>query len=159
MSVRRLAKDQPDSFAFSKDSMKDVNFWLGKYPPARKQSASIPLLWLAQKQEGWVSKPAIELIAQMLEMPVIRVLEVATFYTMFNLQPVGRHFVQLCGTTPCALRGANELKEVCHRKIGPERHVTEDGALSWLEVECLGACANAPMVQVNYDYFEDLSPE
>jgi len=160
MSVRRLAKDQPDSFAFNKASMKEVEFWLAKYPEARKQSASIPLLWLAQKQEGWVSEPAIRVIAEMLAMPVIRVLEVATFYTMFQLEPVGKvAFVQLCGTTPCMLRGANDLKDVLKAKIGPKNHVSADGKFSWEEVECLGACCNAPMAAINDYYYEDLTPE
>ncbi len=160
MSVRRLAAEQPASFAFTPENEAWADRQIAKYPEGRQASAVIPLLWKAQEQAGgWTPEPAIRAVADKLGMAYIRVLEIATFYTMFNLQPVGRHFVQLCGTTPCALRGANELKEVCHRKIGPERHVTEDGALSWLEVECLGACANAPMVQVNYDYFEDLSPE
>jgi len=160
MSVRRLAKDQPDSFAFSKESMKEVAFWLAKYPAERKQSGSIPLLWLAQKQEGWVSEPAIRVIAQMLDMPVIRVLEVATFYTMFQLEPVGKvAFVQLCGTTPCMLRGANDLKTVLKARIGPKNHVSADGRFSWEEVECLGACCNAPMAAINDYYYEDLTPE
>ncbi len=160
MSVRRLAAEQPASFAFTPENEAWADRQIAKYPEGRQASAVIPLLWKAQEQAGgWTPEPAIRAVADKLGMAYIRVLEIATFYTMFNLQPVGRHFVQLCGTTPCALRGANELKEVCHRKIGPERHVTEDGALSWLEVECLGACANAPMVQVNYDYFEDLTPE
>jgi NADH-quinone oxidoreductase subunit E len=160
MSVRRLAKDQPESFAFSKASMKEVEFWLAKYPADRKQSGSIPLLWIAQKQEGWVSEPAIRAIAAMLEMPVIRVLEVATFYTMFQLEPVGKvAFVQLCGTTPCMLRGANDLKDVLKKKIGPKNHVTADGKFSWEEVECLGACCNAPMAAINDYYYEDLTPE
>lgn len=160
MSVRRLAAEQPASFAFTPENEAWADRQIAKYPEGRQASAVIPLLWKAQEQAGgWTPEPAIRAVAEKLDMAYIRVLEIATFYTMFNLQPVGRHFVQLCGTTPCALRGANELKDVCHRKIGPERHVTADGALSWLEVECLGACANAPMVQVNYDYFEDLSPE
>jgi len=160
MSVRRLAKDQPESFAFSRESMKEVAFWLAKYPAERKQSGSIPLLWLAQKQEGWVSEPAIRVIAQMLDMPVIRVLEVATFYTMFQLEPVGKvAFVQLCGTTPCMLRGANDLKTVLKAKIGPKNQVSADGKFSWEEVECLGACCNAPMAAINDYYYEDLTPE
>ena len=160
MSVRRLAKDQPDSFAFTPESMETVHFWLNKYPAARKQSGSIPLLWIAQKQEGWVSRPAIELIAQMLEMPVIRVLEVATFYTMFQLEPVGKvAFVQLCGTTPCMIRGAGSLIDVLKKKIGPKNHVSADGKFSWEEVECLGACCNAPMAAINDYYYEDLTPE
>jgi NADH-quinone oxidoreductase subunit E len=160
MSVRRLAKDQPASFAFTAESMKTVNFWLAKYPAARKQSGSIPLLWIAQKQEGWVSEPAIRLVAEMLEMPVIRVLEVATFYTMFQLEPVGRvAFVQLCGTTPCMIRGSGSLAEVLKARIGPKNHVSADGKFSWEEVECLGACCNAPMAAINDYYYEDLTPE
>ncbi|MFG1411318.1 NADH-quinone oxidoreductase subunit NuoE [Xanthobacter sp. VTT E-85241] len=160
MSVRRLAAEQPASFAFTAENDAWADRQIAKYPEGRQASAVISLLWKAQEQcGGWLPEPAIRVVADRLGMPNIRVLEIATFYTMFNLEPVGRHFVQLCGTTPCMLRGANELKEVCQRKIGPERHVSADGALSWLEVECLGACANAPMVQINYDYFEDLSPE
>ena len=160
MSVRRLAKEQPAGFAFTSESMEKVNFWLGKYPPAKKQSASIPLLWLAQKQEGWVSEPAIRLVAQMLETPVIRILEVATFYTMFQLEPVGsRALIQVCGTTPCALRGANALLDICKEEIGVQHHVSADGFFTWEEVECMGACCNAPMAAINDYYFEDLTPE
>ncbi len=160
MSVRRLAKDQPATFDLSKDTLKKAQWWISKYPQARKQSAVIPILWLVQKQEGWVSEPAIRAIAAMLEMPVIRVLEVATFYTMFQLEPVGTvAHVQLCGTTPCMLRGANDLKAVLKEKIGPVMHRTADGAFSWEEVECLGACCNAPMAAINDYYYEDLTPE
>lgn len=159
MSARRFAAQQPDSFAFSKDSEAKVKFWLAKYPEERKASAVIPLLWIAQKQENWVSEPAMREIASRLEMPYIRVYEVATFYTMFRLQPVGKFHVQLCGTTPCQLRGAEKLKEVCQKEIGDIMYVTDDGRLSWEEVECLGACVNAPMVQINDDYYEDLTPE
>ena len=160
MSVRRLAAEQPSSFAFTPENEAWADRQISKYPEGRQASAVVPLLWRAQEQAGgWLPEPAIRAVAERLDMPRIRVLEIATFYTMFNLEPVGRHFVQLCGTTPCMLRGAEELKEVCRRKIGPERHVSADGALSWLEVECLGACTNAPMVQVNFDYFEDLTPE
>ena len=119
----------------------------------------VALLWRAQEQHGWLPKPAIELVAQMLAMPVIRVYEIATFYTMFNLAPVGEHFVQVCGTTPCMLRGAEQLKKVCHHKIGAEGQVTADGKFSWAEVECVGACVNAPVVQIGADYYEDLTPE
>jgi NADH-quinone oxidoreductase subunit E len=123
-------------------------------------SAVIPLLWQAQKQAGgWLPRAAIEHVAEVLEMPPIRVVEVATFYSMFNLEPVGEHFIQLCGTVPCHCMGAQDLKKVLHEKIGEQRHVTADGKFSWLEVECLGACCNAPMVQINDDYFEDLTPE
>ncbi len=160
MSVRRLAAEQPADFAFTQDNLQWAERQIAKYPEGRQASAVIPLLWKAQEQHhGWLPEPAIRRIAEMLGMPVIRVMEVATFYTMFNLEPVGEHFVQLCGTTPCALRGANALKDVCRKVIGDQRHVTSDGKLSWLEVECLGACANAPMVQINYDYYEDLDPE
>lgn len=159
MSVRRLAAEQPDSFAFSKETMEQVRWWMAKYPPERKQSAVIPVLWLVQKQEGWVSEPAIRVIADMLEMPTIRVLEVATFYTMFHLQPVGKHHLQVCGTTPCMLRGSEELKAVCKRRIGPAHHVTDDGLFSWEEMECMGACVNAPIVAIHDYYHEDLTPD
>ncbi len=159
MSVRRLAAEQPDSFAFSNETMEQVRWWMAKYPPERKQSAVIPALWLVQKQEGWVSEPAIRVIADMLEMPTIRVLEVATFYTMFHLQPVGKHHLQVCGTTPCMLRGSEDLKAVCKRRIGPAHHVTGDGLFSWEEMECMGACVNAPIVAIHDYYHEDLTPE
>ncbi|VVC54785.1 NADH-quinone oxidoreductase subunit E 1 [Beijerinckiaceae bacterium RH AL1] len=120
----------------------------------------LSLLLRAQKQNDyWLPKPAIEEVARMLGMPYIRVLEVATFYTMFNLEPVGRYFIQMCGTTPCQLRGSDAIKDVLHKRIGAQRKVTADGMFSWLEVECLGACCNAPMVQINDDYYEDLTPE
>lgn len=160
MSVRRLAKEQPASFAFSAETMKLAQWWIAKYPEGRQQSAVIPILWLVQKQEGWVSEPSIRAIAELLSMPVIRVLEVATFYTMFQLEPVGTTaLIQVCGTTPCMLRGANELMKVCQEKIGPKQHRSADGRFSWEEVECLGACVNAPMAQINDYYYEDLTPE
>lgn len=162
MSVRRLAPQelQPASFAFTPENEAWVDGQIAKYPPGRQASAVIPLLWKAQEQAGgWVSQAAIEVIAARLGMPKIRVLEVATFYTMFALEPVGKYFIQLCGTTPCQLRGAEKIRDVVKKRIGPERHVTEDGKFSWLEVECLGACCNAPMVQINADFYEDLTPE
>ena len=160
MSVRRLAKDQPASFAFSKDTMAKAEWWIRKYPENRRQSAVIPVLWLVQKQEGWVSEPAIRAVADLLGMPVIRVLEVATFYTMFMLEPVGTTaLIQVCGTTPCMLRGANDLMRVCKEKIGPKDHLSADGRFTWQEVECLGACSNAPMAQINDYYYEDLTVE
>lgn len=160
MSVRRLAKEQPATFDFSKETLKKVQWWISKYPSHRKQSAVIPILWLIQKQDGWVSEPAIRATAAMLEMPVIRVLEVATFYTMFQLEPVGTvAHVQLCGTTPCMLRGSNDLKAVLKARIGADHHRTPDGRFSWEEVECLGACCNAPMAAINDYYYEDLTPE
>ena len=162
MSVRRLAKDQPASFAFSKETMDQAQWWIAKYPANRRQSAVIPILWLVQKQEGWVSEPAIRAIAELLTMPVIRVFEVATFYTMFQLEPVGTTaLIQVCGTTPCRLRGANDLMKVLPgARSGPKRHTrSADGRFSWEEVECLGACVNAPMAQINDYYYEDLTPE
>jgi len=160
MSVRRLAEKQPASFAFTAENLSWAKAQIGKYPEGRQQSAVIPILWRAQEQcGGWLPQKAIEATADLLGMAKIRVLEIATFYTMFNLAPVGRFHVQLCGTTPCMLRGSEELKKVCRRMIGEENHVTADGAFSWIEVECLGACVNAPMVQINADYYEDLTPE
>jgi len=163
MSVRRLAEPavQPAAFAFNAEMAAQAQTWIGKYPSGREQSAIIPLLMLAQEQEGWVTKAAIESIADMLGMPYIRALEVATFYTQFQLKPVGtRAHVQVCGTTPCMLRGAGELIDVCRSKIHPEQfHPNEDGTLSWEEVECLGACVNAPMVMIFKDTYEDLTPE
>lgn len=162
MSVRRLAPDsiQPATFAFDAANQAWVKTQVAKYPAGRQASAVIPLLWQAQKQHGgWLPKAAIEHVADVLSMPNIRVLEVATFYTMFNLEPVGQHFIQLCGTVPCHCMGAEDLKKVLKDKIGAERHVTADGKFSWLEVECLGACTNAPMVQINDDYYEDLTTE
>ena len=160
MSVRRLAAEQPASFAFTPENLAWAKTQIAKFPEGRQASAVIPLLWRAQEQHAyWLPKPAIEYVADMLSMPRIRVLEVATFYTMFNLEPVGRWFIQLCGTTPCRLNGAGDIVKVCEERIGPQRRVTPDGMFSWLEVECLGSCCNAPMVQINNDYYEDLTPE
>lgn len=160
MSVRRLAKDQPASFAFSKATKAKCDWWIAKYPENRRQSAVIPILWLVQKQEGWVSEPAIRAIGELLGMPYIRVLEVATFYTMFMLEPVGSAaLIQVCGTTPCMLRGSGELMKVCKSKIGPKQTLSADGRFTWEEVECMGACANAPMAAINDYYFEDLTAE
>jgi NADH-quinone oxidoreductase subunit E len=160
MSVRRLDPVQPESFKFTRQNLSWAKGQLKKYPSDKQASAIIPLLWKAQEQhDGWLPEPAIRHVADMLGMPYIRALEVATFYTMFNLSPVGEFFVQLCGTTPCMLCGSGDLIDVCKRVIGPEHTVTEDGKLSWMEVECLGACVNSPMAQINKDYFEDLTPE
>lgn len=156
MSVRRLDPNQPASFAFTAENIEWAKQQIAKYPEGKQASAIVPLFWRAQEQHGWLPEPAIRYVADMLGMDYIRGLEVATFYTMFNLSPVGEHNVQLCGTTPCWLRGADELKEVCRSHIGPEGQVSADGKLSWVEVECLGACVNAPMVQINADYYEDL---
>jgi NADH-quinone oxidoreductase subunit E len=163
MSVRRLADEglQPKAFAFSEDNSRWAERKIAEYPTGRQQSAVIPLLMRVQDQEGWISRPAIERIAGMLGMPYIRVLEVATFYTQFQLKPVGtRAHIQVCGTTPCMLRGAEDIRSVCQRKINPEPFVTNaEGTLSWEEVECLGACVNAPMVAIFHDTYEDLTPE
>jgi NADH-quinone oxidoreductase subunit E len=159
MSIRRLAENQPETFAFTRENEAKCEEILQKYPQGREASAVIPLLWLAQKQnDNWLSKPAIEKVARKLGMPLIRALEIATFYTMFNLAPVGRFYIQMCGTTPCLLAGSNAIKEILLRRIGEQGRVTADGMFSWIEVECLGACCNAPMVQINEDYYEDLAP-
>jgi NADH-quinone oxidoreductase subunit E len=158
MSVRRLAEVQPESFAFSPENEARCAQEIAKYPAGRQASAVLAMLWLAQQQNGrWLPKPAIEKVAAILGLPDIRVLEIATFYTMFNLAPVGKYFIQFCGTTPCVLAGADAIKAVLERRIGPPGHVTADGLFSWTEVECLGACCNAPMVQINDDYYEDLT--
>ena len=162
MAVRRLCEDQPESFAFTPDNVAWAKDQIAKYPEGRQASAVIPLLWRAQEQhEGWLPEPAIRAVADMLDMPYIRVLEVATFYTMFQLQPVGKKaHIQVCGTTPCMLRGANELKDVCRRKIAENQfELSKDGNFSWEEMECLGACVNAPMAQIFKDTYEDLTPE
>jgi NADH-quinone oxidoreductase subunit E len=159
VSVRRLAKDQPASFEFSPETREKAEWWAAKYPANRRQSTVIPLLWLVQKQEGWISEPALRAVAEFCAMPYIRVLEVATFYTMFHLEPVGKVVVQLCGTTPCRLRGAGELIDLCKKEIGPKDKTSADGMFTWQEVECLGACVNAPMAQINDYYYEDLTPE
>jgi NADH-quinone oxidoreductase subunit E len=161
MSVRRLADQQPESFAFSPENLDWAKQEMAKYPEGQQASAVISLLWKAQQQEGWVSEPAIRVVAELLDMPRMRVLEVATFYTMFNLEPVGaKAHIQVCGTTPCWLRGANELKDICRSRIHHDQfHVSEDGALSWEEVECIGACVNAPLVQIDADTYEDLTAE
>jgi len=163
MASRRPAKDQPESFEWTPENKAWCGEQMKKYPEGRQASCVIPFLWRGQKQEGWCSIPMMEAIAQQLGMPYIRVYEVATFYTMFNLTPVGEYFVQVCGTTPCMLRGAQDLRETCKKVIGAENHVSEDGKFSWLEVECLGACANAPMIQISTrdgdHYYEDLTPD
>jgi len=162
MSVRRLDPVQPDSFAFNAENLAWAKKTIAKYPEGKQASAVISLLWRAQEQnEGWVTRPAIEYVAKMLDMPDIRVLEVATFYTMFQLSPVGKKaHIQVCGTTPCMLRGAEGLKAVCQNRIHHEpHHLNADGSLSWEEVECLGACVNAPMIQIFKDTYEDLTPE
>jgi NADH-quinone oxidoreductase subunit E len=164
MAVRRLAppEQQPASFAFTPENLSFAKQQIAKYPEGRQQSAVIPILWRAQEQcGGWTPQKAIEAVADMLGMAPIRVLEVATFYTMFQLEPVGRKaHVQWCGTTPCLLRGGEDLKKVCQRRIHHDPgHLSADGNFSWEEVECLGACVNAPMVQIGADTYEDLTAE
>ncbi|MQQ07565.1 NADH-quinone oxidoreductase subunit NuoE [Epibacterium sp. SM1979] len=159
--LRRLHSEQPASFAFTPDNQTWAEAQVTKYPEGRQASAVIPLLWRAQEQEGWVSKPAIEYIADMLGMAYIRVLEVASFYFMFQLQPTGSvAHVQICGTTSCMICGAEDLIAVCKEKIAPKPYtLSEDGKFTWEEVECLGACTNAPMAQIGKDYYEDLTAE
>ena len=161
MSGKHVAKDQPKTFVFSGDNLKKKDNVLKKYPETRKKSAVMPLLYLAQKQnDGWIPLVAIQYVADLLEVPYIKVYEVATFYTMYNLAPVGKYFVQVCTTTPCAIRGAGKIVEMCKKHISEkEAHLSKDQKSSWIEVECLGACVNAPMIQINDDYFEDLDGE
>ena len=155
-----------DGFAFTPDNEAKAKTFVGRYPPGRQQSAIIPLLDLAQRQvgaetetQGWLPIPVIEYVARHLDMPFVRAYEVATFYTMFNLAPVGRHHVQVCGTTPCMLRGSDDVLEACYKRGLKKGQTTPDGLFTLTEVECLGACANAPMVQINDDNYEDLTFE
>jgi NADH-quinone oxidoreductase subunit E len=162
MSVRRLHPDQPATFDFTPENLAWAEATISKYPPGKQASAVIPLLWRAQEQhDNWLPEPAIRYVADMLDMAYIRVYEIATFYTMFQLSPVGKKaHVQVCGTTPCMLRGSKELIEVCKNRIHHDPfHVSADGNFSWEEVECLGACVNAPMVMIWKDTYEDLTPE
>ncbi|HEY4995564.1 MAG TPA: NADH-quinone oxidoreductase subunit NuoE [Aestuariivirga sp.] len=160
MSVRRLDLVQPAAFSFTPDNVSRAKQAIACFPKGKQASAVIQLLWFAQEQDGWLTRPAIEYVGRMLDMAYIRVLEVATFYTMFHLSPVGRKaHIQVCGTTPCQLRGAEDLIDVCKSKIHPEpHHLNSDGSMSWEEVECLGACVNAPMIQIVKDTYEDLTP-
>ncbi|MEM7644336.1 MAG: NADH-quinone oxidoreductase subunit E [Pseudomonadota bacterium] len=159
--LRRLHPTQPDTFAFTPANQAWAEAQMTKYPEGRQASAIIALLWRAQEQEGWLSRPAIEHVADMLGLAYIRALEVATFYFMFQLAPVGKAaHIQICGTTPCMLRGSEDLVAICKEQIAAAPHeISEDGQLSWEEVECLGACSNAPMAQIGKDYYEDLTPE
>jgi NADH-quinone oxidoreductase subunit E len=159
MSFRRLAPPevQPPSFAFTPENLARAEKEIAKYPPGRQASAVISLLWIGQEQQGWVTHPMIEVVARQLDMAFIRVLEVATFYTMFNLAPVGKYHLQVCTTPPCMLRGSDDVVAVCKREISKTQNTaTSDGMLSWTEVECLGACVNAPVLQVGSDFYEDL---
>lgn len=153
--------EQPKSFSFTEANLAKAKAIIAKYPAGRQASAVISLLDIAQRQSGnWLPQVAMDYVADFLEMPRIRVYEVATFYTMFNLKPVGKHFVQVCTTTPCWLRGSADIMKVCHNKLGiHDGETTADGKFTLKEVECLGACVNAPMVQINDDYYEDLTPQ
>ena len=161
MSLKKISKEQPNVFEFNEQNLKAVEKAISSYPKNRQKSAVMPLLYIAQKQNNnWIPLAAMKLIAKTLNMPYIKVYEVATFYTMYNLAPVGEYFFQVCTTTPCMIRGAYKLVDVCKKKISEnESEISKDGKSSWLEVECLGACVNAPMVQINEDYFEDLDSE
>ena len=158
MSLKKVHDNQPKEFLFSEENSIRVKDILKKYPEKNKKSAVMPLLYLAQKQnKNWIPLAAIKYIAKQLSMPYISVYEVATFYTMYNLAPVGKHFIQVCTTTPCLIRGADKIVKICKEKISPnENEISKNGNCSWLEVECLGACVSAPMVQVNDNYYEDL---
>ena len=161
MTLKKISKEQPNVFEFNEQNLKAVEKAISNYPKNRQKSAVMPLLYIAQKQNNnWIPLAAMKLIAKTLNMPYIKVYEVATFYTMYNLAPVGEYFFQVCTTTPCMIRGAYKLVDVCKKKISEnESEISKDGKSSWLEVECLGACVNAPMVQINEDYFEDLDSE
>ena len=161
MTLRKPAKEQPEKFEFSSNSMEAAKAIISKYPKGKQQSAVMALLYIAQKQnDNWIPLAAMKYIGKFLDMPYIKVYEVATFYTMYNLSPVGNYFVQVCTTTPCMIRGAYKLVEACKEKISEkENELSENKTCSWMEVECLGACVNAPMMQINDDYFEDLDKE
>ena len=161
MSLKKIHDDQPKDFKFSSENLKKADEILKRYPEKNKKSAVMPFLYLAQKQNSnWIPLAAMKYIAKFLSMPYISVYEVATFYTMYNLSPVGKYFVQVCTTTPCMIRGANKLVEACKEKISEnECELSSDKSCSWMEVECLGACVTAPMMQINDDYYEDLDKE
>ncbi|WP_440924778.1 NADH-quinone oxidoreductase subunit NuoE [Candidatus Pelagibacter sp.] len=161
MSLKRPAKDQPKNFEFNSSSLEAANKIISKYPKGKQQSAVMALLYIAQKQNNnWIPLVAMKYIAKLLDMPYIKVYEVATFYSMFNLSPVGKYFIQVCTTTPCMIRGAGKLVEACKEKISEkESELLPNKNCSWIEVECLGACVTAPMMQINDDYFEDLDKE
>jgi len=158
MSIKKIHDDQPKDFMFSDENIKKAKEILKRYPEKNKKSAVMPFLYLAQRQnKNWIPLAAMKYIANYLSMPYISVYEVATFYTMYNLAPVGKYFIQVCTTTPCLIRGAGAIVKICKEKISPnENEISKNGNCSWTEVECLGACVSAPMVQINNDYYEDL---
>jgi len=161
MSLKKISKEQPSNFEFNKKNLEEANKIIKNYPEGKQQSAVMPLLYLAQKQnDNWIPLVAMKYIGKFLSMPYIKVYEVATFYTMFNLSPVGKYFFQICTTTPCMIRGAYDIVNTCKEKISDkENQLSKDKTCSWIEVECLGACINAPMMQINDDYYEDLDKE
>ena len=158
MSLKKIYEKQPNDFKFTDKNLKKMEEILKMYPEKNKKSAVMPLLYLAQSQNGnWIPLVAMKYIAKLLSMPYISVYEVATFYTMYNLSPVGKHFIQICTTTPCLIRGADKIVKLCKEKISPkENEISQNGNCSWVEVECLGACVSAPIIQVNENYYEDL---
>ena len=161
MSLKKPSKEQPESFEFTTSSKEAAKIIISKYPEGKQQSAVMALLYIAQKQNNnWIPLAAMKYIGKFLDMPYIKVYEVATFYSMYNLAPVGKHFIQICTTTPCMIRGAYKLVEACKEKVSvKENELSKNKSCSWMEVECLGACVNAPMMQVNDDYYEDLDKE
>jgi NADH-quinone oxidoreductase subunit E len=161
MTLRRIAKEQPENFEFTSESLAEAKKIIDKYPKGKQQSAVMSLLYIAQNQhDNWIPLSAMKYIGKLLEMPYVKVYEVATFYTMYNLSPVGKHFVQVCTTTPCMIRGAYKIVEACKEKISEnENEFIKEKNCSWMEVECLGACINAPMMQINENYYEDLDKE
>jgi len=158
MSIKKVSETQPESFEFSQDNLKEAENIIKKYPKNRKASAVLALLYLVQKQhDNWIPLEAIKYVAKFLEIPYIQVYEVVTFYSMFNLAPVGKYFVQICTTTPCMIRGTNKVLDVCKKHIAKNQNeLSKNKLCSWTEVECLGSCVSAPMMQINQDYFEDL---
>ena len=158
MTIKKISKSQPELFKFSDENLKKAENEIKKYPKNKKASAVLSLLYLVQKQNNnWIPLAAIKYVAKLLNMPYIKVYEVATFYSMFNLSPVGKYFVQVCTTTPCMIRGAKKVTDICKKHISEKENIlSENNLCSWTEVECLGACVNAPMMQINQDYFEDL---
>ena len=161
MTLRKISKNQPENFKFTEENMSKIKNIISKYPQGKKQSAVMPLLYIAQEQnDNWIPLSAMKHIGKLLEMPYVKVYEVATFYTMYNLSPVGKNFIQVCTTTPCMIRGAYKIVEACKEKISKnENELSKDKNSSWMEVECLGACINAPMMQINDDYYEDLDKD
>ncbi len=161
MSLKKISKVQPKNFKFNAKNLKSAEKVISNYPKGKQQSAVMALLYIAQRQNhNWIPLSAMKYIANILDMPYIKVYEVATFYTMYNLSPVGEYFFQVCTTTPCMLSGAYKLVDVCKKKISQnESEISKNGKSSWMEVECLGACVNAPMIQINNDYFEDLDSQ